>query len=306
MSNFVCPACQCEISLASNIAAPQTCGLCGAEFVLQAVLLRASPMLPPTSSADQAMMSSAASPSLTLLDPSGGDDVSHLHDLPIAGVADASARDSSAALTPSGDIVEIPLSEQRSAIEDSESELPLADTVIYGEGQIGAPVPRPGDDSSHAETASDQGSPSNLAVDLSDDEEDDDRIVTGDSAEATESTEPTEESAEDTSSESPAEASASSESDYFSAMAAGDTSQPQSMARTIRSRPKGPSMMAHMIGVIGGGVLGLSIGYYLLNLFGGEKFDFLNIPLPGIRHTQQPADGGSGLRATEPPRAPLA
>jgi hypothetical protein len=53
-------------------------------------------------------------------------------------------------------------------------------------------------------------------------------------------------------------------------------------------RPRGGffSMMGHLIGLLGGGALGLVAGYYLLNWFGGPQFNVLEIPLPGIPHTQ--------------------
>ncbi len=40
-----------------------------------------------------------------------------------------------------------------------------------------------------------------------------------------------------------------------------------------------------MIGIVLGGAVGLLIGYYLLNIFGGARFDFLNVYLPGVKHT---------------------
>jgi hypothetical protein len=63
-----------------------------------------------------------------------------------------------------------------------------------------------------------------------------------------------------------------------------------------RRKKRGPSVKAHLVGIVGGGVLGLSIGYYLLNWIGGPQFNFLDIPLPGIEHTQRGAkdDGGNG------------
>jgi hypothetical protein len=45
-----------------------------------------------------------------------------------------------------------------------------------------------------------------------------------------------------------------------------------------------------MIGIVGGGFLGLAIGYWLLNYFGGPRYDFLQIPLPGVSHTQHVAE----------------
>ncbi len=48
MSNIVCPGCQAAIALSADVTAPQVCEMCGAEFVLQAVLLKAGPMIPPS------------------------------------------------------------------------------------------------------------------------------------------------------------------------------------------------------------------------------------------------------------------
>jgi hypothetical protein len=44
--------------------------------------------------------------------------------------------------------------------------------------------------------------------------------------------------------------------------------------------------MGNLIGIAGGGFLGLAAGYYLLNFFGGPRYDFLHIPLPRVAHTQ--------------------
>ncbi|MBX9788069.1 MAG: hypothetical protein K2Y37_04075 [Pirellulales bacterium] len=46
------------------------------------------------------------------------------------------------------------------------------------------------------------------------------------------------------------------------------------------------SAASQLIGVIVGGLMGLAIGYYLLNYLGGPSFNWLKIPLPGIPHTQ--------------------
>ena len=50
------------------------------------------------------------------------------------------------------------------------------------------------------------------------------------------------------------------------------------------------SAASQLVGVIVGGVMGLAIGYYLLNYFGGPSFNWLKIPLPGIPHTQPGAE----------------
>ena len=62
-----------------------------------------------------------------------------------------------------------------------------------------------------------------------------------------------------------------------------------------------------LIGVIGGGLMGLAIGYYLLNYLGGPSFNWLHIPLPGIPHTQgdgakeKAADGSSSVEQQPAP-----
>ncbi|MDA7977483.1 MAG: Trm112 family protein [Pirellulales bacterium] len=62
-------------------------------------------------------------------------------------------------------------------------------------------------------------------------------------------------------------------------------------------RKKNP--FGQLLGVIGGGALGLAIGYYLLNYFGGAQFNFLNLKLPGIKAPQPPAKDESQLRNAE-------
>ncbi len=64
---------------------------------------------------------------------------------------------------------------------------------------------------------------------------------------------------------------------------------------TARRRRKGPGLLGHVVGIVGGGFVGLALGYYLLNLIGGERFNFLNIWLPGIRHTQKSSDPEEGF-----------
>lgn len=59
-----------------------------------------------------------------------------------------------------------------------------------------------------------------------------------------------------------------------------------------------------MIGVIGGGLMGLAIGYYLLNYLGGPSFNWLKIPLPGIPHTQRDGAEAKGATADGPEQPP--
>jgi len=55
-------------------------------------------------------------------------------------------------------------------------------------------------------------------------------------------------------------------------------------------RPQGGGFLGQLIGVVGGGILGLAIGYYLLNWWGGPQFNFLEIPLPGLPVEQPVAE----------------
>lgn len=43
---------------------------------------------------------------------------------------------------------------------------------------------------------------------------------------------------------------------------------------------------AELVKIVLGGVLGLALGYWALNYFGGPRFDWLKIHLPGCPHTQ--------------------
>lgn len=54
-----------------------------------------------------------------------------------------------------------------------------------------------------------------------------------------------------------------------------------------RARPAQQSAVGHLLGVLAGGVAGLALGYYLLNLLGGPQFDWLKVPLPGVPHTER-------------------
>lgn len=62
-------------------------------------------------------------------------------------------------------------------------------------------------------------------------------------------------------------------------LGAGGLKPPGTRSATRRG---GPGLVGQLVGVVGGGVLGLAIGYYLLNWIGGPQFNFLDIPLPGL------------------------
>lgn len=73
----------------------------------------------------------------------------------------------------------------------------------------------------------------------------------------------------------------------------------RSLSQRARSGPpqrgrKPKSAVRELIGIVVGGVGGLLIAYYCLNLFGGAQFDMLKIPLPFVPHTYQHWPGAKG------------
>ena len=51
---------------------------------------------------------------------------------------------------------------------------------------------------------------------------------------------------------------------------------------TPRQQPYEIGMVGNLIGVVLFGFVGLALGYWLLNFFGGERFNFLDIWLPFV------------------------
>ncbi len=77
----------------------------------------------------------------------------------------------------------------------------------------------------------------------------------------------------------------------------GDAPKSLSTARPRRRKEK--SAVKEMVGAIIGGFVGLSIGYYGLNYFGDARFDFLNIWLPGVAHTERHRPWGDAGKAQD-------
>ena len=53
----------------------------------------------------------------------------------------------------------------------------------------------------------------------------------------------------------------------------------ESISVTPRPRKKQPGVLSHLIGVVGGGLLGLSLGYLGLLRFGGPRTIFWKLPI---------------------------
>ncbi len=82
----------------------------------------------------------------------------------------------------------------------------------------------------------------------------------------------------------------------YSAFAVRDeeaTAEGEAVGRPGPPRPRRKSKekhpIRHMAEIVIGGGMGLLIGYYLLNIFGGARFDFAEVYLPGVKHTYKHA-----------------
>lgn len=68
--------------------------------------------------------------------------------------------------------------------------------------------------------------------------------------------------------------------------AGGQSGAGEARGAAARPRPRrNRGGLKDLIGAILGGAAGLLITYYMLNLIGGRRFDFLQVYLPGVRHT---------------------
>ena len=74
-------------------------------------------------------------------------------------------------------------------------------------------------------------------------------------------------------------------------------------ALRLGRKKKEKNVAKEMVGAVVGGFLGLAIGYYALNYFGGERFDFMEIYLPGVAHTDKHKPSWAKGDAQEPDEA---
>lgn len=285
-----CPACRESLELPDEFMDGVICPHCEAAFILQPVLLddlnQEPAAVAPGSTADTSEGSATAAATVT--SGAGGaasegthDDLAHKGASVAEGEAapsDASASSSGlrfAALAASGD--------RGSSSDDIGGGIAVAaagtQTEVDSEKSDG---PSPGDDRDTADDDAAAARDKTAGEDAAGDEADRDSHWTGLD---TDSDETTESSAVDTSSMS---------------------------AKAVRHRKKqGPGFLAHAIGVVGGGLVGLYLGYWLLNFFGGSRFYFVEIPLPFVEHAGQksenfgdfPPPPGDGPITIEGPRS---
>ena len=66
---------------------------------------------------------------------------------------------------------------------------------------------------------------------------------------------------------------------------AGEESTSVTAAERGRRPKTEKSALREWLGIVLGGAAGIFLAYYALNLFGGARFDFADVYLPGVRHT---------------------
>jgi|GEM_PF-2309650 len=83
-----------------------------------------------------------------------------------------------------------------------------------------------------------------------------------------------------------AEAEAAAETFDFGRLEAASAEGAPALPISVRPRKRAEiSPVKELIGIVLGGAVGLLIGYYILNIFWGPRYNFLQIYLPGVRHT---------------------
>jgi hypothetical protein len=58
--------------------------------------------------------------------------------------------------------------------------------------------------------------------------------------------------------------------------------EPITLSTTPRQQPYEIGIVGNLVGIVVFGFVGLALGYWLLNFFGGARFNFLDIPLPFV------------------------
>lgn len=244
---IACPGCQGAVELSDDPLAEQTCPHCQAVFRLQAVLVETASEQ--TSAEEFLAAVSAAEAQQAASSAEEGEAETFASDTAEEALAEEPAEPTEATASE-----EPAFGDVMAALAGQEAEASPEDHPPgLEEAPAGADFPQ------HEQTEPEQGT-----------------ILLGEQEE-----EP------DQQAEEPAEP-----EDYWASLegAAPDTDEePESLTEKARSlsRRQGPSPLVHLLGIIGSGFLGLALGYYVLNYVGGPRFNFLNIPLPGIPHTQQ-------------------
>lgn len=101
--------------------------------------------------------------------------------------------------------------------------------------------------------------------------------------------------------------SAGAERGEFRSVKTDDSRSADAAGGGIGRRKKHKSLVREIVEYVLGGVAGLLLAYYALNLFGGPRFDFAKIYLPGVQHTvkHRPAWWPRWLGAHHTPLRPM-
>ncbi len=241
-----CPKCNHEVPLHESPVGPYTCPECQAEFRLEVVLVEPSPSQ--EKGKDQAEEETS-------------------------GLEEVSAAASSEGAVAASTAVQQPPSEAESAAAPEAEEEPLGgETPPSSELAEVEEAPREEKLSTESETA--------LAEQETADETPPEKTPVAEEASQEEET-PEEETLVGTVGEDQDE-------EFWDTLAQQAQAEEESLTEKALalSQHQGPSPLVHLVGLVVSGFLGLAIGYYLLNYFGGPRFNFLKIPLPGVPHTQ--------------------
>lgn len=270
MSTISCPGCRETISLPPDLNQELVCPLCGAEFEVRAVLVRPSNVFT-DGPAEPTSPAQPAGEEVSAAQVSGAEMAADVpaESAPAAVLADFDTEededDEDDVIVAAGPEVEPATVEtQVPATED-----PYADNEV-SQAAVGAMVAEGGavldepTDSSEAIAAGESGAEAGVAGEV--------------------------------------EPEAAAEGEEHAAALAGMMAGAESAgaatvakSATRRAARRGPSIWAHLVGVVGGGFIGLILGYYILVWVFGPQYNFLELRLPGLSLPEDAeGDGGSG------------
>jgi hypothetical protein len=315
MSNISCPGCRETISLPPDLNQELVCLLCGAEFEVRAVLVRPGNVftdepVAPALSAEPAPSTAPPGPEFAVAEAAGGEMA--------AGTPAEGAPSTEAPLAhPAGELAgwappdEAPAAETApmaavlADLDEDEEDEEEDDIVIApgGEGEMAAETQTGAEEDPYAGNDVSQAAISAMVA------EGGSLAETAALSESIASEEPSGEAGAAAAEEIEGETPEAEEHDAALAdmMAGAESASAATVARSAsrRATRRGPSIWAHLVGVVGGGFIGLILGYYILVLVFGPQYNFLELRLPGLslpEDVEGDGDGGSepGIRPFRP------